>query len=311
MRTIDCAALLRENDGFLILTHKKPDGDAVGSAAALCHGLRRLGKTAYLYKNPEIVDAHQEFTAPYYAPPEFAAAYIISVDTASEEMFPVGFAGAVDLAVDHNGSNTMYAKNTLLFPELSSCGEVVFELLSELRLDVDATEATLLYIAVSTDTGCFCYSNTTPNTLRTAARLIECGADNGALNKKLFRAVSKARIALEGMIYSAIELYMDGRVAVAPLTLQMVERSGAVEDDLDDIAGLAGRIAGVSVSATLREVIGGKTKVSLRTSGDVDANAVCALFGGGGHLKAAGCRVDAGVEGTAQLLLDAMRPYMK
>ena len=285
----ECAAWLTERDNFLIVTHVRPDGDTIGSAAALCLGLRHLGKNAYLFDNPGVTKRYLPFFTQYTAPEGFSQDFVISVDMAAAGMKPDGFDGDVDLSIDHHASNTFYARGTFLRGNRAACGELILELLGIMDVDIDKEIAELLYIAVSTDTGCFSYSNTTASTLRAASELTALGADIAKLNKLLFRTATAARIALEGMIYSGISLHEDGLIAVAVITLDMAARANATEIDFEDIANLPGRVDGVLISITMRETAPNSLKASVRTHGGISAAAICKKFGGGGHEQAAGC----------------------
>ena len=293
MTLIDCLNYLKENDGYLLVTHIRPDGDTLGSAAALCHILRRMGKTAYLYKNPQITATFAPFVEPYFAPDGFTYDHVVSVDLAAENLFPEGFKpGKIELCIDHHPTNTNYAERLLCKPEKASCGEIILELGKLALGQIDKTEADLLYMAVSTDCGCFVYANTNADTHRAAAELIEAGADYKGLNKLLFRTFSYSRLVLEGMIYSGMRRYGENDcVTVATVTLDMMKQSGATEDDCDDLASLAGRVAGSRVSVTIRELRPGACKISMRSNEDFDSSAVCALHGGGGHRMASGCTI--------------------
>ena len=237
MTISEVVELLRTNDNFLILTHVRPDGDTIGSASALCYALKKYGKTAYLYNNPQFGDSYPWIAEPYTAPEGFVPSFTVSIDMADEQLFPQGFQGSVDLCIDHHPSNTHYAKNTLLWVDKSSCGEVVMELVKEL-CGLDATVADLLYVAVSTDTGCFVYGNTTGDTLRAASELCYAGARNAYLNKILFRSSSKARLALEAQIFSMLRYYHDGKTVISIVTKDMLEKAEATEQDCQDIAAL-------------------------------------------------------------------------
>ena len=188
MNLNDCVSYLKEHDGYLLVTHIRPDGDTLGSAAALCHILRKLGKTAYVYDNPETTAKYRPRTEPYIAPEGFAPECVIGVDLASERLFPKGFPEntVFDLCIDHHPTNTGYAKELFCMPQKASCGEIVLLIAQELDL-MDPETADLLYIAVSTDCGCFVYGNTTAETHRAAAELIDAGADHKTLNISLFR----------------------------------------------------------------------------------------------------------------------------
>lgn len=303
MTTTEACSFLRKHDFFLLLTHKRPDGDTLGSAGALALALRRIGKTAYLYKNPQITDKYIGYVDSLFAPEDFTAQTVVAVDIADTGLLPAGSSGMTDLCIDHHPTNSFYAENTLVFPERSSCGEVVLALIKELCENLTAEEADLLYIAVSTDTGCFQYSNTDAETHRAAAELISAGCNAASLNKALFRSSSPARIMLEGLIFSSLRSEMDGKINIAVVTLEMMEKSGASEDDCDDLASLPGRVAGNIVSAVIREVSPNRCKVSARSGGSVNVSAICARFGGGGHLAAAGCELDGTPDDVASLFI--------
>lgn len=307
----DCAELLKRHDGYLVITHKNPDGDTTGSAAALCAALRRIGKTAYAYPNPGMNGKLLPYIAEYYAPEGFSAQFIIAVDIAAESLFPRGFEGAVDLCVDHHPTNSHYAKNSLIVADRASCGEIMLELIKALRGPVTKAEATLLYLAVSTDTGCFRYSNTNSATFRAASELARLGADMPSVNFSFFRKASPARLKLEGMIYSSLRYYRDGKITVACVTLDMLSASGAGDDDLDDIANLAGRPEDSVLGITIREQPGGTCRLSLRSSPEVDCSAICAVFGGGGHALAAGCTISGTPERAREMILDVVNEVWK
>lgn len=311
MKTSEAAKLFLSKDAFMLLTHKNPDGDTLGSAAALCSALRRAGKTAWLYPNLEITEKYRSYIEAYLAPEGYIASYFVSVDVATEKLLPPGYSGRVDFCVDHHPTNSKYAPHSLIAPSKASCGEIVMQLIKALNGDISQEEANLLYIAVSTDCGCFQYANTKADTLRAAAELLDCGADNISLNLSLFRKISPARMKLEGMIYSGMEFFREGKIVFATITQEMLRASGATEDDLDDISGLAGKAEGGILSVTVREQRDGSSRMSLRSSPEVDCSEICAVFGGGGHAMAAGCTIQSTPEKAKQMLLDVINEVWK
>ena len=311
MKTSETAKMFLQKDAFLLLTHKNPDGDTLGSAAALCSALRRAGKTAYLFPNAEMTEKYREFAEPYHAPAGYAPDFTVAVDVAAEGLLPPGFTGKVDFCIDHHPSNTHYAPKSLIAPGKASCGEIVLQLIKALNGDLSQEEANLLYVAVSTDCGCFVYANTKADTLRAAAELLDFGAENSRLNVKLFRKVSRARMKIEGMIYSGMEFYRDGEISVATITQDMLRLSGATEDDLDDISGLAGRAENAVLNITVREKENGESRISLRSAPGVDSCGIAAVFGGGGHAMAAGCTISAPPEKAKRMLLDVIEEVWK
>ena len=326
---------LDARDNFLIITHRRPDGDTTGCAGALAQGLREYGKTAYILPNPEVTPRYKRFVEEYYAPEDFKPDNIITVDTASSEMLhdeAKEYISNIALCIDHHASNTKYAKYTCLDTNLASCGELVYEILIELAGEISPRTAECLYAAVTTDTGCFVYANTTANTLQVASYLVEAGAPQKEINKTFFRTKTIARIKIEGMIYSGIEFHFDGKVAIVNITREMMEKAGAWEDDVDDISALPIGIEGVRAGITLRELEftnndknsmdveksstdneKGSTdsiKGSVRTMPGVNANEIAALFGGGGHPMAAGFSYDAPAEEVKEKLLEILPDFL-
>lgn len=299
----ETAQLLLSRDSFLLLTHKNPDGDTVCSAAALCSALRRNGKTAYIARNDEIIEKLREYSDPFTAPEDYKYECVVAVDCATEEMFARIYSGPVYAAIDHHPTNSRYAENLLLDDDKSACGEIVLALIEEMNGALTKPEAEMLYVALITDNGCFQYANTNSASFLAAAKLVNYGIDNGALSVKFIRKQSFARIKLEAEMYSDIRRYRDGKIIILRVSQAMLNRCGCTENDLSDLAGLAGRCEGSVVNITLREQSDGTTKVSVRTTPEVSASDICARFGGGGHFMAAGCNIPSGLnEAEAQLL---------
>lgn len=307
----ECAKRLLTHEDILIVTHKNPDGDTASCAAALCSALRRGGRRAYVFPNPELSRKLRPYCEKYFAPEGFKAKYTVSVDIADEKLFCKGFAGKVDLCIDHHPSNTHFASESLIVGKRASCAEIVMELIKLINGDLTPEEATILYIGLSTDTGCFRYSNTDAAAFTAAAELLQAGADNSTVNTVFFRKVSAARLRLESMIYDSIRFYRDGTIAVAVVTKKMLEEAGAVEDDLDDLAGLAGRCESSRVNITVREKDNGICRVSVRSFQEVNSSAICAVFGGGGHAMAAGCTVEGSPEQVREMLVKVTEELWK
>lgn len=302
----ECARLLREQDRVLLITHRDPDGDTAGSAAALCSALRRLGKTAWLCRNPGYTRKMLPYIEPFLAPEDCVPGCLVAVDVATERMFPLPLAGEILLCVDHHLTNSHYAVNELIRDEKSSCGEIVLELIKALCGSVTEEEATLLYIAVTTDTGCFQYANTCAPTLAAASELLRLGARQHEVSQTFFRKVSAARLRLEGMIYSSMIFHRDGKVVFAIVTQEMIRASGATKDDFEDLASLAGRAESGVLNITIREQEDGTSRVSVRSNPGISSSDICAAFGGGGHEMAAGCNIACPPEKARDMLLDVI-----
>lgn len=310
MNTVQEVALwLRERDDFLILTHRRPDGDAVGCAAALCLGLRSMGKTAHIWENPQFTPRYAHRLAGLTTKDKTAET-VIAVDLATEGLLPMGgedFAGKIRLCLDHHPSNTGYAQNTLLQTECAGCGELIWDVLEALGVAITKEMAEAVYIAISTDSGCFRYANTTARTFSTAAKAVEHGADIAPINRELFEVRSKGRLQLEARLMANMEFYADGKVAVAVLPQTWVEELDVTEDDLDSISGFPRTIEGVCIGVMIRDSEPGRAKMSVRTAEGYNASAYCAKLGGGGHSAAAGCSVPGTLEDGKQAILQVLK----
>lgn len=306
----ETAHWLKSHDRYCILTHRKPDGDTIGSAAALCRGLRAMGKQAHILPNPELTPRYSPFHQGLTCPEVEPGNVLLSVDTATAGMLPAAYthlAGQVALAIDHHPSNSGYAENTLLEPEAAACGEIVYSLLEELGIAMSQEMADALYIAVSTDTGCFRYSNTTARTLRTAAACVEAGAALYCLNQKIFETRRLSRLKLEAYMTEHLELYGDGKIAFCLIPAEVERQCGIQEDDMESIATFARNVEGVELAVTMRTEASGDTKLSVRCAPGYNASALCAAFGGGGHAAAAGARTSCPQKEARERMLAVMK----
>ena len=309
MTYLEAAAWLKGHDRFLILTHKRPDGDTIGCAAALCMGLRNLGKTAHICPGTGATHLFTPYLEGLLAPEGFVPDTVVSVDIAARSLFTTTgqrwLERGIDLAIDHHPSQEFFAQATCLDAGRAACGELVYDILNQLGL-MTAELAVPLYVAVSTDTGCFQYGNTTADTHRVAAALIDTGMDVFPLNKRHFRTKTWARLQVERLSVERMHRYEGGKIAVAPISLALMDEAGATEEDMEDIAAFLGQIEGVETSITIREQEDGELKLSVRTSGGLNANKVCALLGGGGHAAAAGCTLSGAMDQAEAAVLDAI-----
>ena len=292
MTTAEAAARLAAMDQVLILTHVRPDGDTIGSAAALCCGLRALGKTAYLLPNPELTATYAPYAAPYLAEADFAPAYVVSVDIAALSLLPENarsYQDRIALAIDHHPSQEFFARETCLEADSAACGEIVYEIIRHLTA-LTAEIALPLYVAVSTDCGGFQYGNTTARTHRIAAALMDA-VDVAAVNKSLFRTKSRVRLAMESRMVADMKLFDRQRVVIMEIPLSLRQEMHATDADIEELSALAAQVEGTDCGVTLRELRPGTVKLSLRTGPRVNATEVCRLLGGGGHAAAAGATV--------------------
>ena len=306
----EAAEFLCAHDNYLILTHRRPDGDTIGCAAALCTVLRQMGKTAGVLYNRETTEHFAPYIEKLWVADDFDYETVVSVDLAALNLFPDNaeqFKTRVDLAIDHHPSYERFGKHDCVHPECAACGEVIYELAARLG-QLTAAVALPLYVAVSTDTGCFVYSNVTANTHRVAAALMETGIDYKAANKLHFRTKSKKRLALEGELMRTMEFYDENRVVVVTLPMELQRRLALTEADMEDISALGGVVEGTDCSITMKETRDGAWKVSLRTGARVNATRACARLGGGGHRAASGCVIEhAALSDANRMILSAVQ----
>ncbi len=292
MTASEVAQYLRQNDRYLIISHRNPDGDTLGCAGAICSALREIGKTAYVLNNEQITKRYEEYVSEFIAPEDYVPETILTADVASLEMLPDNagrYADRIDLSVDHHAYNGLFARHNCVMGEKAACGEIVFNIILKMKGSVSVKCAELLFIAISTDTGCFKYNNTTSDTMRIAAELLDIGIRADKIRKEMFMTRTRNRLIFEGMVNRGMEFFCEGRVAVNVITLDMIKNSGIGEEDLEDISSFAVQVEGVEVGITIRERKDRTSKISVRTAGKADAGKICMKLGGGGHTQAAGC----------------------
>ena len=304
----EAARILLGAPSVLILTHRRPDGDTTGSAAALCRGLRSLGKEAAILKNPQLTERYRSYHEGLTCPEAPTGALVVSVDVAGREMLCKGAeALAVDMLIDHHGTNPGFAPQGHIDPSAAACGEIVCEILGAMGVLLDRPMAEALYVAVSTDTGCFRYSNTTARTLRVAAACLEAGAETYPINQEMFEKRRFARLRMDAYITEHLAFYAGGKLAIAAIPLEAEKSCGVTEDDMESVSTFARNIEGVCLAVTMRTLPDGQTKLSVRSAPGYDAAALCALFGGGGHKAAAGATLPMEQSGAKLAVENAFR----
>ena len=309
----EAAARRAAHDRIRVLTHQSPDGDTLGCAGALCLGLRALGKQAQFVCADPVPGKYQSMLAPLTVQ-TFDPDFVVAVDLADPQLLGTlreQYEFAADLGIDHHGSNTGWTRESLVDASAAAACELIAQGLHALGVPLNRDIANCLYTGLCTDTGCFRYSNTTPRTLRLAADLMEAGADAAAINMQMFEIKTPSRLAIERMALDGLQYAYDGHVAVMRLSLDMIAASGATDSDLDGLAPIPRNIAGVDIGLTVRERAPGDYKVSVRTTESVDASALCRTLGGGGHVRAAGCRLSGSCDDVVQRLLAACAPFVQ
>ncbi|MGD9559128.1 MAG: bifunctional oligoribonuclease/PAP phosphatase NrnA [Oscillospiraceae bacterium] len=302
------ARALNRADKVLILCHKNPDGDTLGSAGALWWALHGQGKTAAVFCS-DAIDVRYDYMGFEQFYDQFVPEYVVAVDIAGTQLFgerSAKWADKVDLCIDHHGSNSGFADRMLLDDSAAATCEIIYEVLVGMGAEMGQQMVDCLYTGVATDTGCFKFANTTARTHRVAARLIDLGANILMLNELLFENKSKQRIAIEQLALSTLEYHFDDCCALICLTRDQIEKIGADEADLESITALPRSIEGVTVGITMRQQPSGSYKISVRTKVGLDATEVVRALGGGGHRQAAGCEIFGGLDyAKAAILAEA------
>lgn len=298
---------LNSHNNFYILTHQYPDGDTLGSAYALCRALQITGKKAKVLC-PDIIADKYKYLLNGVVISDFEPEYIISVDVADKPLLGSlqdEYGSRVDMCIDHHSSNTHYAACCYVDGNRAATAEIIYEIIKQMGIEFDKNIAACIYTGISTDTGCFRYTNATPDSYRIAASMMEYGCDAAAINRIMFETKSRAKLDIERQVIDSIEYYSDNRCAIVYVTADMVRKSGISEDELDGIASIPRKIEGVLMGITMRQKSDNSFKVSVRTNDGLDASKFCMKFGGGGHAAAAGCTVEGSLEYAKKLLADA------
>lgn len=317
-----CKALAEPAD-TLLLMHRNPDGDTVGSAFALRELLTFLGSRTFCICESEIPERLRFLSDPIQksvllqsVPESFRCTRVISVDVASPGQLGTlceRFASCTDLTIDHHETGTPFAKSGYIDGHAAATGEIIFDVVrhfSQAMPEIPLTRIDpLLYAAISSDTGCFRYSNVTPHTHRRAAALLETGIDSARINHLLFNSHSLKQLQAEAMGIRSMHTYYGGRVAVISVSYAQRTAMGLEDLHLETLVDVARSLSGVEIAVALRQPANEPVfRASLRSTGDYNVAQLCAGFGGGGHAKAAGCTLQApDLEQAEKILVQAIR----
>ncbi|OPY59085.1 MAG: Bifunctional oligoribonuclease and PAP phosphatase NrnA [Pelotomaculum sp. PtaU1.Bin035] len=296
----DIARAIRGSERILICGHIMPDGDCLGSMLALGLTLKQLGKRVTM-AGPDPVPEIYKFLPGLQSfwvgePPEDKYDMLIVLDCPVMERLGDGYSDLPgrDLAVinidHHNGSNS-FGTFRYTDPRAAAVGEIIFDLMNLMDLEISLDAAICLYTAIATDTGSFQYNSTTPDTHRRVARLLEIGVPISWVNVQLYEEKTRAAQLLLGVALKTLSFSACGKVAWMTVTRDMLREVGAEDEHTEGIVNYARSIKGIEVGLLFHELSAGRYKISFRSKENVDVNRLAALFGGGGHSRAAGCEV--------------------
>lgn len=309
------APLLADHERFVLLSHTRPDGDAIGSEVALKAVLEAMGKSVLALNEdgaPENLSFLEGARSVEQPNGPVDAEVVIALDTANRERLGANCLEAVQeiglwVNIDHHISNEEYGDYVLVDATAAATGEILYTIITELDLPLPAVARDALYVAVSTDTGSFQYSNTTVRTHRMAADLVGRGLDVATLTARLYHDYPYRRVELLRALLETMQLTEDGRIAWWTLSRETKERLGIQAGDSEGLVDVMRAIQGVVVCAFVEEMPDGKVRLSLRSkSTAVNVCDICAQFGGGGHALAAGARMRGPLDDAVARMLAAV-----
>jgi len=292
--------VLRENERFAVLSHVRPDGDALGSQLALALSLQQLGKKVRVWNEDGMLEKYSFLprgdllTKPPHTAEDVDVA--IALDTAIQNRLGTAFTAVrsakIWINIDHHLSNPGYGDLVHVDPTAPATGQIIFDLIKSQGFPFDREIAENLYAAISTDTGSFQYPKTSARTFEVAAELVCTGIDVGQLSQQLYENYPRRRVELLRELLRTMRFERDGRVASFSLSLQTAAELQVLPEDNEGLIDHLRAIRGVIVAVFFEELADGKVRVSMRSKSDaVDVCAICQKFGGGGHTLAAGARV--------------------
>ena len=307
--------VLREHKRFAVLSHVRPDGDALGSQLALGLSLKQLGKEVRIWNEEGMLEKYSFLpranllTKPPGAPEDFDVA--IALDTAIQNRLgttlPAIRSAKVWINIDHHPSNPGYGDIVYIDPTSPATGQIIFELIKSEKLPLDREIADNLYVAISTDTGSFQYPNTTDRTFEIAAELVRAGIDVGRVSRQLYENFPRRRVELLRELLRTMHFDGNGRVGSFSLSLKTASDLSVLPEDNEGLIDHLRAIRGVVVAVFFEELADGKVRVSMRSkSEDVDVCKICEKFGGGGHKLAAGARVRGTLAEVEKKVLEAI-----
>ncbi len=307
---------LKKAEKILCFTHVNMDGDALGSAVALCMSMRLLGKQCYALMEDEMPDdlafLDSEGCFVHEAPgrPDVSVALDCADASRLENREEVFYSAPVTIAIDHHVGAKRFTDFEMRDSEASATGSLVFELLKEMGAPINKNIAENIYAAILTDTGRFCYSNCSAETHEDVAELYGYGIDHVTVCAKIYDELPEARLKLENLVIERMERFADGRAAISFCTLDDLESLGATQAMCEYCSERLRSVKGIEMSCFLKQREENMFKVSLRSKNYADVNAVASVFGGGGHERAAGCTVYTNLDSARKMLREEMEKHI-
>jgi bifunctional oligoribonuclease and PAP phosphatase NrnA len=304
--------VLREHQRFAILSHVRPDGDALGCQIALGLSLRELGKSVRIWNEDGMLEKYSFIpnadllTKPPAEPEEVDVA--IALDTAIQNRLGTTLAAIrsakIWINIDHHSSNPGYGDIVYVDPCAPATGQIIFELMEHQKLPINREIAENLFVAISTDTGSFQYPKTTERTFQIAAKLVRIGIDVGRVSQQMYENYPRRRIELLRELLAVMRFECNGKAASFSLSLDLAQKLGVLPEDNEGLIDHLRAVRGVVIAIFFEELEEGKVRISMRSKSEsADVCAICKKFGGGGHTLAAGARIRGSLPEVEQLVL--------
>ena len=306
--------IIKESKKIYIGSHVQPDGDNIGSLLALGKALNKINKDVKILKVDHIPSDYEflpgiELIKEYEIERELDL--FVALDCSDMERLGMGkqFAENANciINIDHHITNTNFGDINIISPSSAATGELVYELINEMKVEIDKDIATCLYTAISTDTGSFIYSNTTYKTHLIVAKLLQTGIDANNININLYQRKSLERTKLLIDTLKDMEMYLDGKVGIVTVTRELLVSNNAKLEDTEGIISFVRDIDSIEVACLLKEIDKNEIKISMRSKENVDVSKICSKLNGGGHKRAAGCTLYNGIDNAKKTILEEIK----
>lgn len=308
---LDAIELIKKSNNIYLVSHVQPDGDNIGSTLALARAIEKLKTNVKVLKVDDIPSDYQFLPGidkiKDYSVDE-SIDLLVSLDSSDLHRLGPGKEFALKankvINIDHHITNDNFGDINIVSPSSAATGEIIYDFINKMGVDIDKDIATCLYTAISTDTGSFMYSNTSYKTHLIIAELLKTGIDADNININLYQSRSMARTKLFIDSMNSLETYLEGKVGIIVATQDMLKANHAKMEDTEGLISFVRGIDSVEVACLLKEVDEKEVKISLRSKKQIDVAKICNKFNGGGHVRAAGCTIFENVNVAKDIILE-------
>lgn len=305
---------LQNLNSFCLITHQSPDGDTLGSAFALKYALEKLNKNVKIICSDPLPKKFNYLGSLTSLDEIDGNCVFVGIDLADTQLLGenlLKFSDKISLCIDHHASNSEYAKESFIEENAAATAEIIYDVICKLGVEIDKKIASCIYTGIATDTGCFKFSNTTSKTHLIAAKMIELKCDYQKINKTMFDTKTKSQIEIEKYVLESLEFYFNERCAVVSITNELKNKFNVSDEELNLFSSIPIQVEGVLVGVTLKEKEPGIIKISVRTTGKINASKICSMFEGGGHNAAAGGVIKSDINSAKKTVLECVKKILK